>query len=312
MSFYRTNIIHRRISILILLQILSFSALFAGNEVSLYSCDTLPANTYTGYRLNIVHVTILKKNSKKALFRFRLINTGKEYIALGDPTQSTLPIQIYFDTAFYRSADYVLENDFRTALLKKKISLQAGQIMPEMELSVPLSRPINTASKENTSTSTSSASDQPVKSIKSDKNAEFFLPPFNEHECADLRIDTARVIERSKKWILIEFSISNQGNAAAIIAGPEKGDEDNIAVKAYFSGTNKLTKGSVAAGGAFVKDNSRDRIYLLKPGETYAASFQMDISQKSKYTSNIVLYVDNYQLIRECNETNNTFSFFYY
>lgn len=320
MSLSGTNIFNRQIFILILLLLLSSSVLLAGTTTTLCFPDTVPANRYAGYRLNVTGVILIKKSPQKAHFRLQLINTGKEYISLGEAGIENLPVQVLFDTAFYKIADYVLENDFRKALLNKKVALQAGQMKSDMELTVPLSRPIytpvgedNYLSKGIEPSKTGNSKESPVvKTPPNEKNEIIFTPPLDEKNCGDLRIDTARVIERSRKWILVEFTISNRGNNPVTIAGTDKGDEDNVALKAYFSGTGKLTKGAVAAGGMFAKDTPKSRVNILQPLDTYTAAFRMDLTLKSKYTSNVVLYIDNYQLIRECDETNNTYSFFIY
>ncbi len=260
--------------------------------------DTTPVE-YLGYRLQVRHLEWLKQHPRKAVFRFQLINTGKETIL---PETDGALVQLLFDQSDAFSDSEAIIPDFRKALFAQNRSMAPGQIR-EITLKVPLSKTYPGQEEKVTHQKRPSSDFVPIASDATP------LPPLDDRYCADLLIYRARVIESSRKWILVEYTMMNQGNAPVVIAGPQKGDTDNIAVKAYFSGTGKLTKGAVTAGGAFVRDLPQSKTLILPPGESHTAAFQLDLALKSKYTSNVILYADHYQLVRECDETNNAFAF---
>jgi len=142
--------------------------------------------------------------------------------------------------------------------------------------------------------------EEKIEIVKKEKPKRVFL---DKNNCPDLAIDEIRVIKKSKRWLMLEYTITNHGSAEANLYGKEKGDQDNVAIRANLSGTTKLTRGSLILGGDFVT-NAKNK-GVLESGKSYKGLMKLDISNMSRYTPVLILELDIYQTVRECDETNN-------
>ncbi|MFK7931918.1 MAG: hypothetical protein AB8G22_00320 [Saprospiraceae bacterium] len=119
--------------------------------------------------------------------------------------------------------------------------------------------------------------------------------------CPDLILEKVKILEQSKRWLTVEYQIKNIGKGSAILMGKEAHERDNVAVKAYMSGTPKLSRGAINIGGKFVKTGKS----VLAPGEINTGKIKLDISSQTRYTPVVILTLDAFQTFRECDRTNN-------
>lgn len=167
-------------------------------------------------------------------------------------------------------------------------------------INTPEEQPVKEEKQEVLSIMNPQAAKEVKKVVKKEKPKRKFL---DKNNCPDLAIDEIRIIKKSKRWLMLEYTITNHGSSPANLYGDEKGDQDNVAIRANLSGTTKLTRGSIILGGDFVT-NAKNK-GMLEVGKSYKGLMKLDISDMSRYTPVLILELDIYQTVRECDETNN-------
>ena len=275
----------------------------------------LPKNiTYNGYRLELVNISV--KEEKGNLLRVigTIINTGRNKVVL--PSTHSNELVINFDQSLKEAGYMHLSDDIKKRLLKQKINLEPGQMAYNTSLGVKkveknpaaqVQKEEIIAQKENT---TPQKEEVPIsKEEEPNQKEEEFVSKGNffigEDTCPDLVIESFKVTKRKKKYAEITYIIANKGTGPAPLFGLEKAVEDNIAIRAYASGTAKLSKGDLILGGSFIEKGLKDKNGILQPNETYQGTFKVDIRKKTRHMPYLIMFVDTYQGIWECNEGNN-------
>lgn len=143
--------------------------------------------------------------------------------------------------------------------------------------------------------------DKAVRDQADDAPVEFF----NGEQCPDLIIRDLEVVQQSRKYATVAYTILNVGDTAIDLRGSNlKSDKDNLAVKLYFSRDDKLQLGDVLIGGFYLdKDLPPDG--LLLPNAVYMSSIRINIKKQTSLTPYIIFDVDGWQDFQECDETNN-------
>jgi hypothetical protein len=135
---------------------------------------------------------------------------------------------------------------------------------------------------------------------------EVEMPFFQDSTCIDLCFDTLIVRDISDKYVEIEFSIVNKGTAPAPLFGKRRSNEDNVAIHFYYSGTPRLTRGSILAEGIYLTEGLRETKGLLAPQAVYRQKFRLPLEKKNRFYGVIILQLDAFDILRhECDETNN-------
>jgi len=127
-------------------------------------------------------------------------------------------------------------------------------------------------------------------------------PQALEEGCSDIQIEKIEILRKSKNSVTLGYTLINLGQAPARLNGLNKGD-DNLALRAHLCSTNKLTRGAITLGGSFLKISEENA--MLKSGATYTGELKLPLYKLTKFTPFLVLQVDPYQKITECDETNN-------
>ncbi|MFK7807976.1 MAG: hypothetical protein AB8F74_09280 [Saprospiraceae bacterium] len=274
---------------LLLLQ--SITACSTSKPVSL---DSLPnvSKVYKGYRLVVSDISVKRRKSKSAQIKYNLINTGRESIFHKKGRTTEPAIFFEFDLSL-KSAD--LESyraEIIQQVLNNTFTLEAGRSLKGESAKIRLN-PKTEKEKEDDGGFTISVGD-------SGPTAEDYI---DQKFCPDLKIDTVIITRQTKRWVTIEYKIANHGKGPAAFRGKSGKEEDNLAIKAFLNRTGKLTKGAIPIGGSFIKDEK-----LLEPGDFYTGVIRLDISKKTRYSAMLILELDPYLAIRECDETNNKFA----
>ena len=124
--------------------------------------------------------------------------------------------------------------------------------------------------------------------------------------CIDLTFDTIKIIKMTDKYIEIEFSIVNKGTFAAPIFGRKSTKEDNVAVHFYFSGTNRMTRGSIFVDGIYLTQGLKETKGWLTPNEVYTQRIKLSLKKRISFYGVILLQLDAFDVLsQECDETNN-------
>lgn len=298
---YEKNHFAKLFSLLLLIGITT--GMFAckpADKLVAQQADTLPSSktTYQGYRLQITNIKITKKKGNQRKITCTLINTGREKVQFPLKANSPYAVILQYDNSLETSKLVDYKNNLERALYRKKVSLNAGNITSNFELKFNISKEelaANNSKKKN--------------SNKKANSSKAFVPineeVYDKSLCADLQIDTVFVIKRSKKTVELAFKITNYGKGPAAMFGETTDTEDNVAIRAYASGTPKLSRGDLVLGGAFIEGGLADKNGVLMPNESFSGSFKVETRKKTRYMPYFILSIDDYQALWECDERNN-------
>lgn len=126
--------------------------------------------------------------------------------------------------------------------------------------------------------------------------------------CPDVEIESLKIIKKKpKKWILVEYTIVNNGDAKApLLKEFEKhGYQRSLGLKIFFSGDTKLGRGDVTVGGAFIGKYGKSKKEFMEPGERITEQIKIKTKNQTSFTRVVIFNIDAMQFIEECNEKNN-------
>lgn len=130
--------------------------------------------------------------------------------------------------------------------------------------------------------------------------------PLDSNACPDLTIDAVRIIEATPKYIKLEFIVFNKGNAPVNLWGATRKLEDNVSVQFYVNGTPRLTKGSLIVDGIYIQDGLKETKGILAPNKGVKQIAKISTEKVTRYNRVIILRIDGFDIVSECDETNNT------
>ena len=203
-----------------------------------------------------------------------------------------------------------LKHDIEQKLFYQDLTIFAGKIHQRKEMKIEVqgvqlpSLPNDVLSEKGESAKPKTETIEGSFSINLDTSEET-SNYLDKNSCPDLTIDTLNIIKSSKKSVTLQYTISNQGKGPANLLGSKKGDEDNVAFKAHLSRTGKLNRGAIIIGGDFVRGLPKEKNGILQAGESFTGTLKLDIRKMTRFTPVIILELDTYQSVRECNERNN-------
>lgn len=250
--------------------------------------DSLPDHNYKGFRIQLIAIRDLSIQKKRIRFTCTAVNTGKEYLHFGDPSPADYPLVLEINDAdaALKLVPYI--SQIKEALIGQKMALTPGQIIQKVKISFRT---------------------DPQKATEESSLPPVFNPQpkqeiIQDTGCMDLVIDSISVVRQSKNYITLKYTLHNIGSRDIPLLSKGKEENSDVGIKAYFSGAQKITKGAIPAGGCFVKSQSGFS-GVLKPGGTYSSTIELSLEGLTKYNHIVILYVDAFQIIQECDETNN-------
>ena len=296
---------------------------------------------YTGYRLQVSNIEVLKRTDEQVKLVCNLINTGK-YPLRSAETATRRHLLVQYDATL---ADHELQSfreAIRAEILRNKLYLGLGQLERGRQYKIALPAPSVAAAPQLGLTRVAGDSyDEPVNTIPAPpktkerpKWARARTPRPETPEpgvgfrtktgnsgvtadqlarkkaaCFDLVLKDVAIIRQDKKEVEIRYTIVNEGQGTADLTGRSAASyEDNLAVKVYLSGVPKLSRGAMLLGGLWLDSEMEPVRGKLKPGQSLTGELTMDIRKKTRYLNNLILGLDAQLLIDECDRTNNTAS----
>jgi hypothetical protein len=133
------------------------------------------------------------------------------------------------------------------------------------------------------------------------------IPPTDAQHCADLRFDTAYIIQYLDDAIQIQYTIRNVGNIPALLVGKLGQTDENLAFNLYFVTGQRLSRGAIKADVGYIREGFETTDGLLQPGQKLVGLFELTTKNRTKFASNIILELDPFQKVEECDRTNNNF-----
>lgn len=252
--------------------------------------DSLP--NYTGQRLHLTGIEVLKQESESVKIRYTLINTGRTDLQLGEDQGQHPQLQILFDQSLKQAQMHAYEHRIREALLEQNVQIAAGHVHQDQEIRFSIAEVF----------AARGPADEGADATALKEHQPSPPEPAGEELCADLSIEDVTLVKANKRMATIRYTLRNNGAGMAHLTGPDKKEFDNVAVRVSMSHADRLTRSSMIIGGGYIKDKSRPQ---LAPGQTYTTELKLDISKMTKFTPYLVLELDAYDMVEECDETNN-------
>lgn len=285
---------------------------------------------YQGYRLHLSGIRVSNQSPNTATLSFTAVNTGKNSIDTKEVVQKEKLI-LNFDPNSLGVP--FLKNDIPllTALFSRELQLEPGAFKqidalviknPETAQEAPSFHVPQKQNKKGTTQTQTTEIDLPKDTVRAEKEEEInkedivlIAPevdrrPIEElldekNSCPDLVFDTLVIIKQTDKTAWVEFTIKNIGKGPAVLYDLEKEDR-TFGIRAYISGSTFISKGAVTIGGHAIKDGMGESKGILHPGETLVRTEQFDIRKMTRYMPVLILSLDAFLKLRECDRTNNT------
>ncbi len=239
-------------------------------------------NKYTGYRVELTNIQLVKQTKDENVINFDVTNTGSEHLVLGSKASLNLNIQIIFEDTYIVSDTANVRQAIKNKLLKTPIYLPIGESKKFKKFVFSTFQP-----------------DEKMK-IPSDKSIA------EKIGCPDLIIDTIIVTQLKKKSAQIQFRLVNKGNATAVLLDTQKAGSEPVAILAYLNGTQVLSRSALNVGGIKMKNMLKNAELRIR--ESVFLSMKLDLSDKTRFTKVLILQIDPYLQLDECDKTNNNFS----
>jgi len=128
---------------------------------------------------------------------------------------------------------------------------------------------------------------------------------FSIEYCPDLLISEYKIAKSTQNYIWIEFTIVNRGRKTANIFETNSELNNHFLVKAILSTSYELSKVYWDAGTKIIDKGLRSRNGLINPQESYTDLIKIDLEGKTKFHKYIILQLDPYLVVPDCNRNNN-------
>ena len=125
--------------------------------------------------------------------------------------------------------------------------------------------------------------------------------------CIDLIVDSVSVLNLTSGSVTLQYFIRNIGTAPAPLNGDGALVKEKVAVQFFFSGSTRITRGSIFAYCAVITaDALKDTKGILGPGKAVRQTAKFSLENKPRFYKVILIEVDAVNAIEnECDETNN-------
>jgi hypothetical protein len=248
--------------------------------------------TYQGWRLSVHRFEDLKVSKDGYTLYCQVVNTGREPVVITKGAENLGQIICEIDTFALPKELKSKRDDVCTALFAQKIVLQPGAAQPRIKLFIP-----NSA----TTTDIVTIPVKPSTGTSAPEGIDY------EQSCPDLRFDTAYIVDQTKNEVTIRYVLRNTGGSTARLLGETDAQEDNLAVNVYFNRATKLTRGAIQGGGTYLKEGKETTNGLLFPNARIFGEVTVAKERLNQFAPNIILELDPFMTLVECDKKNNTF-----
>ena len=247
-----------------------------------------------------------------------LFNLSRNSIVLNNDLDPET-VNFKFEESFSRSKLNCYKNKIIDKLLSSDLELKRGKMLKAVPIKLPMmeayAQDDNTKKREKKVTHSMFTSVRKKrrkrkkehseeisfsvnKSIEASKNSHHL-----KDVCVDIQIDTIIVVKRTRNYVTIEYTLSNQGKADANLYGEPYDESDNLALKFFLGRSSNITRGSLPLGGVFIEKGVKHGI--LKVGETYKSTMKLSTKDLTKFTPYLIMKVDPFNVMNECHRRNN-------
>jgi len=268
---------------------------------STYSDSTNQVFTqqYTGYRLHLSDLDVVKRSKEKWTVNLTVANTGREHLALQTDQLNPGDLKIQMDPAITEQLDPSMVEALYFQVIQSGLSLESGGFVLDQQFSLPMQK-----KTEDTERMSTTESETEFRTNFDDLEINRSTT-IDDDYCPDLHIDSLFVLSRSKKEVVLGYRLTNLGKGPAMIYGQTSEGELKTGIRTNISGSTRLTKGAIAVGGTFIETGLKETDGLLPAGQSLMGKIKIDARRMTKFLSAIILELDAYGMVKECDETNN-------
>lgn len=265
---------------------------------------------YHGYRLQVYNIKVLKEGKDFYQIRFNIANTGRKDLDISQ--KKPLPfLSLDYDHTLFENKLGSYRENIRRVMSTSDIKLKVGKVterylirfsklLPEDTIRNPFPATIITENAVNRRKDSKTViKESPVKMVAKVTTEKV--------QCFDFQIDTVKIIDRNAKWLTLEYTLVNASDAPAPMLGQTNDEKDNLAIRAFISGAPKMSKGALVFGGTFVENMEKGANGNIPAGKRFSATFKLDMRDKSRYMNYLILSLDPFQTVQECDERNNIY-----
>ena len=272
---------------------------------------TLPADiAYTGYRLHVRGVELLKEKRGRFLVRCEVANTGRRPVAMG-PGFPARFLQTVFDESLAAGGLLRLGLPLRAALVDSRERFAVGEWRRELEFWLDPEADLAGPELSTDDFARRRAGPRRVRPDPDDGNddavasagAPAEVPGVSadaEPACADLAVTAMRVVIRDRETATLRLTVTNLGEGSLAPADLPEG----IPLDVFLGGAPEISGSSRRVGGVDLTERLR-AADGLDPGESLTLVERVDTRAATRYTGVLTARIDGSQALRECEETNN-------
>jgi len=235
---------------------------------------------YRGVRLAVLNIEIKKTDDVAALgIRCDVANTGRLPLHIGKGKANVPQNLVFeFDTVALPIILRGREALLKEAVLQYGVNLAPGELRQNIALSIPI------------------------------KPADFTgnIKITDSNLCPDLVIDTIYLVKYTSKSMLLHYIIRNKGQAPAALLGTPGHKNGDLNLRVYFVSGMKLTRGAIEAGSVQIRKGVETLDGVLLPGQILQGEATISLKLRTRFSPNLLLELDPFQSIQECDRTNNT------
>ena len=127
----------------------------------------------------------------------------------------------------------------------------------------------------------------------------------DKDNCPDLIIKDIEILKVNKFMIALEYTIRNEGTGTAYFHGKKNTPEDNAFIQAHLSPTPKFTRSALLKGENPIRREVGTKDGSLEKRKEFKGKMYLNVRGSTQLTPYLILNLDPYQTVRECNERNN-------
>ncbi len=264
--------------------------------------DTRAQSDYSGYRLYVKDVEVVRRATDFIKVRCTIVNTGSKPIDLSRRDQAHW-VTINYDPGFFDARLGGYRSQFVEGLFGQRLVLQPGEVSRRRTVVIRLfERPMAQHPAEQKAPAT-------PRVLFSAKGGEGYRThdslQRDELPCGDLTFGQVRITRPGKRWMEVEFAVANEGKGPVPLKGKRSDGADGVRIAAYVSGVPELTRGAILLGEQLLHTTTKVESHVLQPGQTLTGYFRFDIRARTRYLNVLILQLQTFG-IGECDNTNNT------
>lgn len=235
---------------------------------------------YKGLRLSVYGLEIVRQSQDQLLIRCDMANTGRYRVEVSRKRRPPTALLIEYDTAQLPALLVGKERYISRALLSESFALKPGAVRGHVLVSVQFRKTIP------------------------ELDTAKWMRSFDA--CGDLKFDTVYVRAMNNRTATVLYRLRNTGTRPVHLFARRKGNEISMAVNAYFTLSQRLTRGALLAEGIFLKQGRETLDGVVPVGGFVEGTLEVPLKTRTKFTPYLLLELDPFQTTDECDRRNNT------